>query len=315
MTLTQQIKLRAREIGFDLVGIAEAGLVWSHSRYMDWLAHGYHGAMGYLARPDAIVRRADLHALLSGARSVIVVGMNYYRLLPQPLLYPTGAGLGVGTVARYAWGDDYHEVVKSKLRQLVAFVEAEVGHAVAHKICVDTSAVLEREWAMRAGLGWIGKNTLLINTQVGSWLVLGELLLDMDLEHDSLSPADRCGACTRCIEACPTRCILPGRVLDASRCISYLTIELRDDVLMDLRPLIGSRVFGCDVCQEVCPWNRFARPTKEPAFAPRHAVLDLHELTTVSESVFRTRFGHSALRRAKHEGLARNAALVAANIQ
>ena len=308
MTLTQHIKRQAHEIGFDLVGVAQAGAAQSHAQYVDWLARGYHGAMEYLARPDAVARRADLHALLPGARSVVAVGMNYFSPPPQ-----AGKEPRTGAVARYARGDDYHEVITGKLRLLVAFVEAEVGRAVGHKICVDTSAVLEREWAMRAGLGWIGKNTMLIAPHVGSWLALGELLLDLELDDDLPFSADRCGRCVRCMEACPTHCILPERTLDASRCISYLTIELRGDIPADLRPLIGDRVFGCDVCQEVCPWNRFARRTREPAFAARHVALDLREMETMSQAMFRARFDHSALRRAKRQGLARNAALVAAN--
>lgn len=315
MTLTGQIKRQAREIGFDLVGIAQAGPAQSHARYVDWLARGYHGAMEYLARPEAVARRADLRALLPDARSIVVVAMNYYQPPPPAPPPPRGGGVGVGVVARYAWGDDYHEIITGKLRQLAAFIKAEVGQAVAHKICVDTSAVLEREWAMRAGLGWIGKNAHLIAPKVGSWLALGELLLDLELDDDPPFSADRCGKCTRCMEVCPTRCILPDRSLDASRCISYLTIELRGDIPADLHPLIGDRVFGCDACQEVCPWNRFARPTKEPAFAPRHATLDLRELATMSDEMFRAQFAHTAIRRARREGLARNAAVVAANIQ
>ena len=219
----------------------------------------------------------------------------------------------MGVVARYAWGDDYHEVIADRLKQLVAFIEAETGHPVAHKICVDTSAVLEREWAVRAGLGWIGKNTLLIHPRTGSWLLLGELLLELDLECDAPFAADHCGTCTRCVEACPTQCILSDRALDASRCISYLTIELRGDLPAGLRDLVGDWVFGCDVCQQVCPWNRFAHSTGEPAFAARHTTLDLRELAGMDEETFQARFAHSAIRRAKLKGLARNAALVAAH--
>jgi len=310
-TLTDRIKHKAREIGFDLVGVAEAGPSQSHARYVDWLTREHYGAMGYLARPDAVARRGDVRELLPEARSVAVVGMNYYTeptfsLGPSP--YEGG-----GKVARYAWGDDYHAVIADKLKLLVAFIEAEIGHAVSHKICVDTSAVLEREWAVRAGLGWIGKNTMLINPRAGSWLLLGELLLDLALDCDAPFIADQCGTCTRCIQACPTHCILPGRDLDASRCISYLTIESRDDIPSNLQPLMGDWIFGCDVCQAVCPWNRFARPTSEPAFASRNATLDLRELVEMSDEAFRARFAHSAIRRVKREGLVRNAAIVAAN--
>jgi len=305
-TLTQQIKRQALELGFDFVGVAAAGPAQSHARYVDWLARGYHGAMEYLARPDAVVRRADVHALLPSARSVVVVAINYYS--PAPSL--ARAESPVGAVARYAWGDDYHEIIKNKLRRLAGFVEAQMGRLVAHKICVDTSAVLEREWAVRAGLGWIGKNTLLIVPRAGSWFLLGELLLDVELDGDAPFEPDRCGACARCIEACPAHCILPDRRLDASRCISYLTIELRGELSGDL----GHWVLGCDVCQEVCPWNRFARPTGEPAFTPRHVTLDLAELMAMDQETFRARFHHSAIRRARREGLARNAALVAAHL-
>jgi epoxyqueuosine reductase len=307
VALTERIKHKACEIGFDLVGVAEAGLAQSHARYVDWLARGRHGSMSYLARPDAVARRADVRELLPQARSVVVAGMNYYTSPPSS---PTG----VGVVARYAWGDDYHEVIADKLKQLVAFIEAEVGRPVAHKTCVDTSAVLEREWAVRAGLGWIGKNTLLINPRSGSWFLLGELLLDLELDYAAPFSTDHCGTCTRCIEACPTHCILPGRDLDASRCISYLTLELRGDIPENLQPLIGDWAFGCDVCQEVCPWNRFARPTHQPAFTPRRMTLDLREIAEMTDEDFRTRFAHSAIRRAKREGLARNAAIVAANL-
>ena len=311
MALTERIKQRAREIGFGLVGIAGAGPAQSHQRYTDWLARGYHGAMNYLARPDAVARRADVRELLPQVRSLVVVGMNYYSPLPSK----TGEGPGVGVVARYAWGDDYHEVIADKLKQIIAFIEAEIGHAVAHKICVDTSAVLEREWAMRAGLGWIGKNTMLIHPRAGSWFSLGELLLDLELDSDAPFTAGHCGTCARCIEVCPTQCILPGRELDASRCISYLTIELRGGLQCpaDLHEHIGNWIFGCDVCQQVCPWNRFARPTAEPAFAPRYATLDLRELAAMDDETFRARFARSAIRRAKRQGLAQNAAIVAAN--
>jgi epoxyqueuosine reductase len=226
-----------------------------------------------------------------------------------------GEGPGVGAVARYAWGEDYHEVIAEKLGRLVAFIESEAGHTVAHKICVDTSAVLEREWAVRAGLGWIGKNTLLINPHAGSWLLLGELLLDLALDEDAPFPTDHCGSCTRCIERCPTHCILPDRDLDARRCIAYLTIELRGTLPRpaDLRSFIGDWVFGCDVCQEVCPWNRFARPTREAAFEPRHATLNLRDLLEMNDETFRAQFARSAIRRARREGLARNASIIAAN--
>ena len=309
-TLAERIKHNAREIGFDLVGVTAAGPAQSHARYTNWLSRGHHGGMSYLARPDAVARRVDMRELLPSARSAVVVAMNYYQ--PPP---PPPSSTGEGKVGRYAWGDDYHEIIAEKLERLVTFIEAEIGHTVAHKICVDTSAILEREWAVRAGLGWIGKNTLLISPRAGSWLLLGELLLDLELEADVPFSTNHCGTCTRCIEVCPTHCILPDRDLDARRCIAYLTIELRGALPgpTDLNESIGDWVFGCDVCQEVCPWNRFARPTREAAFELRYATLNLRELLEMNDETFRAQFAHSAIRRAKCEGLARNASIIVAN--
>ena len=302
MTLAERIKQYASQF-FDLVGVAAAGPAQSHARYTDWIARGYHGAMRYLTRPDAVARRADLRELLPSARSVIVVGMNSYQPAP-PLQANEGA------VARFAWGDDYHAVMANRLKRLAAFVESEAGRAVAHKVCIDTSAVLEREWAVRAGLGWIGKNTLLITPRAGSWFLLGELLIDLDLDSDAPFAAEHCGACARCINACPTRCILPDRAVDARRCISYLTIELRGDIPAELHTSIGGWMFGCDVCQQVCPWNRFACRAD---IAPRHTALDWRQVATMNEVEFRARFANSAIRRARRQGLARNAAIVARN--
>jgi epoxyqueuosine reductase len=311
-TLVERIEHTSLEIGFDLVGVTAAGTAKSHVRYTDWLSRSHHGDMSYLARPEAVARRADVRTLLPSARSVVVVAMNYYHL-PPPTSPPSSTG--EGKVARYAWGEDYHEVMSKKLEQLVAFIESGVGHTVAHKICVDTSAILEREWAVRAGLGWIGKNTLLINPRAGSWLLLGELLLDLVVDEDAPFLTDYCGSCTRCIEACPTHCILPDRDLDASRCISYLTIELRGASPRpgDAHESISDWVFGCDVCQEVCPWNRFASPTHEAAFEPCHATLNLRELLEMNDETFRAQFAHSAIQRAKREGLARNASIIVSN--
>jgi len=311
-TLAERIKHTAREIGFDLVGVTAAGPAQSHARYTDWLSRGHHGKMSYLARPDAVARRADVRMLLPSARSIVVVAMNYYQPPPPA---PPPSSTGEGKVARYAWGGDYHEIMAEKLERLVAFIEAETGHTVAHKICVDTSAILEREWAVRAGLGWIGKNTLLINPRAGSWLLLGELLLDLALDEDAPFPTDHCGSCTRCTEGCPTHCILPDRDLDARRCIAYLTIELRGALPgpTDSNESIGDWVFGCDVCQEVCPWNRCARPTREAALELRHATLNLRKLLEMNDETFRAQFAHSVIRRAKREGLARNASIIVAN--
>ncbi len=306
--MNDRLKRQAHQLGFDLCGIAAAGPAQTHTRYTDWLAHGYHAQMSYLARPDAITRRADARQLLPGAKSVVVVAMNYW---------PGQASAGPGLVARYAWRPDYHYVIADKLGQLAAWVEAEVGQPVAHKVCVDTSAILEREWAARAGLGWIGKNAMLINPRFGSWLLLGELLLDLDL-NPNLSPnpiPDHCGTCTRCIQACPSGCILPHRALDANRCISYLTIESRANIPAELNASIGQWVFGCDICQQVCPWNRFARPAALPQINPAWASIDPAEVMVMNKETFRARFAGSAITRAKLWGLQRNAAIVAENLK
>jgi epoxyqueuosine reductase len=311
-SLTQRIKDQALALGFDLVGVAPLMPSDYGDFYERWLAQGYAGEMAYLARPDAIAKRRDLRLLMPEARSVVVVGLYYYQGTVE---VPAG-GLR-GRVARYAWGDDYHELVWGRLDALAAFIEAEVGHAVGHRRYADTGPLLERELATRAGLGWFGKNTMLIHPRLGSWLFLGELLLDLPLAPDRPFAGDRCGTCTRCIEACPTRCILPGRTLDASRCISYLTIEFRGEhIPVALRRQMGDWVFGCDICQEVCPWNRFARPSAEPAFRPRPGMPapELAELLALDEEGFRRRFEGSPIQRAGLSGLQRNAAVASSDL-
>jgi epoxyqueuosine reductase len=312
MDLSTAIKGEARRLGFDLVGIAPAGPAESYPAYERWLAAGYHGEMDYLARPDARARRADPQAVLPGARSWISVACNY--LAPEPP--PAPSARPAGRVARYARGEDYHRVFEARLRALGEWITAQVPEPVRYKIAVDTSAVLEREVAWRAGLGWIGKNTLLIHPRRGSWLLLGELLLDLALDYDQPLATDLCGSCTRCLEACPTGCILPERVLDATRCLAYLTIEQRGPIPDALAAAAGDWAFGCDICQEVCPWNvRFATESQDPAWQPGpHARADLEEWAGQDEQAFRTRYGRTALRHARHGGLARNAAVVLRNL-
>jgi epoxyqueuosine reductase len=270
--------------------------------------------MAYLARPDAVAKRRDPHLILPEAQSVVVVALNYFREPPEPKEELHDGKRG--RVARYAWGDDYHGLMWSRLDELSAFINAEVGHPVAFRRYVDTGPLLERELAVRAGLGWFGKNTMLISPRLGSWLFLGELLLDLELECDPPFVGDHCGTCTRCIEACPTRCILPRRTLDASRCISYLTIELKSEEMpVEMRPMVGDWIFGCDVCQEVCPWNRFARPTGEQAFRPRSDLPYPHldELLALNEAEFCRRFNGSPIQRIRRRGLQRNAAVALDN--
>jgi epoxyqueuosine reductase len=311
-SLPQRIKEKARDLGFDLVGVAPVGPSDYGGFYENWLAQGYAGEMAYLTRPDAVAKRRDPRMIMPATRSIVVVALNYYQGAVE-----TPADGRRGRVARYAWGDDYHDLMWARLEELAAFIQTEVGRPVGHRRYVDTGPLLEREMAVRAGLGWFGKNTMLINPRLGSWLLLGELLLDLELACDPPFTADYCGTCTRCIEACPTRCILPDRTLDASRCISYLTVELKsEDAPVKLRPQIGDWVFGCDVCQQVCPWNRFARPTEEPAFQPRSGMpaLELTELLALDDEEFRRRFKDSPIRRAKRRGLQRNAAVALDNL-
>lgn len=315
--LTQRIKEKAHALGFDLVGVAPLTPSDYGGFYEAWLAQGYAGEMAYLVRPDAVAKRRDPRLILPGARSVIVVALNYYQDPPQAAEDPTDAeDAKRGRVARYAWGDDYHDVMWARLDTLAACVEAEAGHPVVHRRYVDTGPLLEREIAVRAGLGWFGKNTMLINPRLGSWLFLGELLLDLELAYDAPLCADRCGTCTRCVDACPTRCILPDRTLDASRCVSYLTIELKsEEIPLEHRSSVADWLFGCDVCQEVCPWNRFAQPTEEQAFRPRPGMpaLALAELLAMDDEAFHHRFKGSPVKRAKRRGLQRNAAVVRDN--
>jgi len=311
MELTEQIKEQAQRMGFDLVGVTHPAPSARFAFYTHWLAQHHHGEMFYLARPDSLQKRADPRRVMPEARSIVVVGMNYYNGEPPPT-----EGLR-GRVSCYAWGTDYHAVLAERLRTLAGWIADRVGQPLTHRVYVDTGPLLERELAQRAGLGWIGKNTCLVNPHLGSYLFLGELLLDLELEPDPPFAADRCGDCTACLDACPTGALVAPRILDARRCLSYLTIEQRGPIPADLRPLLGDRVFGCDVCQEVCPWNlRFARPAREPVFAPRSGQIapDLVELLALDDDGFRARFRDTPLWRARRAGLARNAAVALGNL-
>ncbi len=260
-TLARKIKQRAYELGFDLVGIAPAEPPQTVSAYLNWVNRGYAGEMRYLVRPDRVERRRDPSLIVPNARSVVVVGKNYFtRQLPAEILNDPSRGI----IASYAWGLDYHDLMTLRLRELQAFIEEQVGGQVHGRAYVDTGPVLERDYAVRAGLGFFGRNTMLIHPRWGAWLFLGEILLDVELEYDAPDTRGTCGACTRCLDACPTNAFPQPYVLDARRCISYLTIELKGPIPWELRPLIGNRIFGCDICNEVCPWNkRFARSTVE----------------------------------------------------
>jgi epoxyqueuosine reductase len=305
--LTGKLKQRAAKLGFSLSGVAPAVAPPGGDRFDQWLAAGYAGQMHYLAdRRDAY--RHPSH-VLDGAKSIVMLAMNYRTA--EPAAVPPGAG----RVSRYAWGDsDYHDLVRERLNALADSLREWAPGAQVRGV-VDTAPLMERELAQLAGLGWIGKNTLLLNRAAGSWFFLSALLTDLELAYDSPHTADHCGTCRACLDACPTAAFPLPYVLDASRCISYLTIELRDAVSMELRPGIGKWVFGCDVCQDVCPWNTHAPASLEPAFAPLAAnnPLELAPLFFLNDDEFRARFRHTPLWRPRRRGLLRNAAIVLGN--
>ena len=312
--VARAIQDEAHRLGFDLASITSPAPSTSLERYRSWLANGFHAEMAYLARPDAIAKRGDLSLILPDVRSMVIVGANYGTVaLPDSLRDDPSRGI----FASYAWGDDYHEWFASRLHRLAEFIQGLCKEPVAYRAYVDTGPILERELAARGGLGFVGKNTNLIHPELGSWLFLGELLLAEKLPATEAGAGrGTCGECTRCLDACPTGALVAPYVLDARRCISYLTIELKGAIARELRPLLGSRIFGCDICQEVCPWNRrFARPTLEPAFQPRPdapapRLLDLFALDAAG---FRSRYRNSPVKRAKRRGLLRNAAVALGN--
>ncbi len=276
-SLEARLKARALELGFERAGVARLGPSEHGAFYRAWLAAGHHGEMAYLARPDAVARRLDPASAQPALRSALVVAHNYFPGEDGGAEEDPARGI----VARYARGRDYHKVIKARLMELLRWLETEVGHPLpAARASVDTGPVLERELARRAGIGWFGRNAMLIDPRRGSWFFLGTLLLELELEPDPPFHEDRCGSCRACLDACPTGALL-GRdesgapVVDVRRCISYLTIELRGPIPRELRPLIGNRVFGCDICQECCPWNgdKFVRLTREPGYLPRSSRL------------------------------------------
>lgn len=306
------VRAMAHECGFELAGIAAAEPSADLPRYREWLAEGMAGEMTYLEGRRAEAR-TDPRRLLASARSILCFGKLYNHPGPSVADLDDPAR---GWISRYAWGDgDYHDVVRAGLERLVARLRQI--ESFDWKISVDTAPLLERSYARAAGLGWIGKNTCLINEPLGSWFFLGEVITSLELEPD-VPPPDRCGSCTRCIDACPTRAIVPrggGYALDARRCISYLTIELRGPIPEEYHRAIGPHIFGCDICQDVCPWNRRAPYTGEPAFAPRHLAPALEELAHLTPDDFRTIYEETAVSRAKHDCILRNVAVASANIR
>jgi epoxyqueuosine reductase len=312
-----QIKNKSRELGFNLVGITSARPAPHLSAYFHWVDSQMHGTMGYLAREDRLARRRDLNVILPGVRSLIIVGLDYHTLnLPEKILSdPTR-----GRIAAYAWGRDYHEVMLLRLEELADWMKREnreSGGSIKHRAYVDTGAILERDHGQQAGLGFIGKNTMLINPRRGSDFFLGEILSDQEFdEYDQPHREAMCGTCARCLAACPTRAFPQPYVLDARRCISYLTIEHPGWIDHELRPLIGNWVFGCDVCQTVCPWQRFAIQTQETAFFPmsvERAAPKLTQLLALGEVEFQSLFHDTPLERIGREQLVRNICIAAGN--
>ncbi len=311
--LARFVKEEAHRLGFTLVGITTPDPPAHFDVYQRWIESGNHGSMSYLSSERALHRRSDPRTILPECQSILVCGTTY---LPEDSSTSTPAS--TVQISSYALGEDYHAVFKDRLQSLVHIIEDRLHKPLKHLIYTDTGPLLERELAQRAGLGWIGKNTCLIHPQLGSYLLLAEVLFEIPLQPDPHFPYDRCGTCTRCIDACPTGCILPDRTLDARRCISYLTIEEKQSIDYDLRGAIGNWLFGCDICQQVCPWNqRFAKPTEDLAFQPRPflkqpAVTDFLRL---KPGAWRKPLRGSPLERPRRKGLVRNAIIVAGNAQ
>lgn len=302
--LKESLIEKAHQLGFSLVGVTSARPPESFAKFQEWIAHGRQAGMSYLATERSLARRADPRQILNECQSILVLAVPYFA--PQNTS---------GGVAAYAWGEDYHEVLQPRLQALVRYLEEMVGHSVPNRWYTDTGPILERDIARRAGLGWIGKNSMLINPQKGSYFLLAEILLGIALPVDDPFYSDHCGNCTRCLESCPTGCILPDRTLDAGRCISYLTIENKGEIPDGLREYVGDWLFGCDICQQVCPWNRFAPGEGDTSFAarpgipPKNPAEELH----LSAEAFNRKFRGSPVKRAKRRGYLRNAATVLGN--
>jgi epoxyqueuosine reductase len=296
------IKERARAEGFNKIGIVSAAPLEEEGRRLkEWLARGYHGTMAWMVRD--VEKRISPREIFPEARSVVVVALNYYT----PSQHEENPA--TGKVSRYAWGDDYHDVMMEKLRALLAWIKEQNPQAEG-KVCVDIQPVMDKAWAVRAGLGWIGKHSNVITPEYGSWVFIGELLLNLDLDYDVERIEDHCGTCTLCIDECPTAAITEPYVVDSNKCISYATIELRAPELPSaIEENLSGWMYGCDICQDVCPWNRFEQVSGEPRFAPREGNVnaELRDIVELSHEAYVERFRGSAMKRAKLGGLQRNA--------
>ncbi len=297
--IKNQIKAEALCLGFSVCGVAQAGEVPDNvcRQYDEWLEQNFHGSMSYLERNKEL--RRDPRKLVEGTRSVIMVAMNYYPSVKRDESAPK--------IAYYAYGRDYHKVVKKRLDKLLKFIKEHIDDSAEGRSFADSAPIMERYWAVQAGLGWIGKNGLLIIPKLGSFFVLGVLLLNLDLEPDKEMP-NKCGPCERCIKSCPTSALLGNGVMDARRCVSYLTIENKEEIPQELAKKLGDRLYGCDTCQEVCPWNRLARPTEVEDFHPKEAILslDYKAVEAMESEEYETLFAGSPIRRAGLEGLKRS---------
>jgi epoxyqueuosine reductase len=309
-SLSAKIKAKAFDLGFALCGITTADPPPHHQQFQEWLAEGSSGDMLYLHRQEP--KRGDLCKVLVDARSVVCVALNYSPDKGHPPLPSSDSSKGV--VARYAQFDDYHNTLWNRLETLLEYIRVE-NPGTSGKVYCDTGPVTERDLAMRAGLGWIGKHTNLISRRLGNWFFIGEIILDIDLSADD-PDTNHCGTCTRCIAECPTSAITAPFKLDARRCISYLTIELKGSIPEDLRPLIGNRIYGCDDCLAVCPWNKFAQAASDCAVQPRADLTapDLIELLQLDDEGFRTTFAHSPIKRTKRRGFLRNVCVALGNV-
>ena len=295
---SESIKSKAKALGFLSCGISKADFLEEEaSRLEKWLNQNHHGEMAYMA--NHFDKRLDPRVLVPGAKSVVSLLLNYHTEEKQ-------TDIEAPKIASYAFGEDYHNVIKNKLKQLMSFIHQEIGE-VQGRVFVDSAPVMDKAWAAKSGLGWIGKNTNLISKKAGSFFFIAELILDLELEHD-LPATDHCGSCTACIDACPTDALLAPYQIDGSKCISYVTIELKNEIPTDFQGKMDNWAFGCDVCQTVCPWNRFATPHSEPAFNPRAELLSLskNEWEEMTQEVFSVIFKNSAIKRTKYEGLKRN---------